>query len=98
MPLNSNVFMRCTMARTKSEPVRRRSFLTQIGTAGVAATAIGLGAAGTASAQTGARFQAARHPQDDWMDALPGKHRLYLDALTGPGAGEALLFGSNFLN
>jgi hypothetical protein len=32
------------------------------------------------------------------MDALPGKHRLYLDALTGPGAGDALLFASNFLN
>ena len=32
------------------------------------------------------------------MDSVPGKHRLFLDALTGPGAGEALLFAGNFLN
>jgi intracellular sulfur oxidation DsrE/DsrF family protein len=77
----------------------RRSFLTQVGTAGAAAAAAGLTVVNPAAAQTGGgRFQAARHPQDDWLDAVPGKHRLYLDALTGPGAGDALLFAGNFLN
>jgi hypothetical protein len=74
----------------------RRSFLSQVG---VTAAAIGLAAPDVAHAQTsGARFQPARHTQDDWLDSLPGKHRLYLDALTGPGAGDALLFAGNFLN
>jgi len=77
----------------------RRSFLTQVGTAGAAAAAAGLTVANPAAAQTGsARFQPPRHSQDDWLDAVPGKHRLYLDALTGPGAGDALLFAGNFLN
>jgi hypothetical protein len=81
----------------RAEPLLRRSFLSHVTIAGAAA-AIGIGAAGTAHAQSGSRFQAARHTQDDWMDSLPGKHRLYLDALSGPGAGDALLFASNFLN
>ena len=83
------------MKRSRSQS-SRRSFLSH---AGVTAAAFGLGAAGTAQAQTnGARFQPARHGQDDWLDSLPGKHRLFLDALTGPGAGDALLFAGNFLN
>jgi hypothetical protein len=85
------------MKRSRTEPMRRRSFLSQ---AGLTAAAVGVGATATAGAQsTGAgRFQPARHTQDDWLDTLPGKHRLYLDALTGPGAGDALLFAGNFLN
>jgi len=76
----------------------RRSFLSHAGAAGAAAAAAGLTLPAPAAAQTGARFTPARHAQDDWMDAIPGKHRLYLDALTGAGAGEALLFAGNFLN
>jgi intracellular sulfur oxidation DsrE/DsrF family protein len=77
-------------------PLLRRSFLTR---AGITAAAIGVGGASIAEAQSaGNRFQPERHPQDDWFDAVPGKHRLYLDALTGAGAGEALLFAANFLN
>ena len=79
------------MATRRTE---RRSFLTHVGTAGAAA-AIGFSAAGTVQAQ--ARFTPARHPQDDWFDTIPGKHRLYLDSTTGPGAGDALLFANNFL-
>jgi len=78
--------------------MHRRSFLSQVGTAGTAAAAVALTVPAAAGAQTTGRFQPARHPQDDWMDGLPGKHRLYLDALTGPGAGDALLFATNFLN
>lgn len=32
------------------------------------------------------------------METLPGKHRLYLDALTASGIGDALLFATNYLN
>lgn len=78
--------------------IPRRSFLSQVGTAGAAAAAAGIAIAAPAAAQSGARFTPPRHPQDDWLDAVPGKHRLYLDALTGPGAGDALLFAGNFLN
>jgi intracellular sulfur oxidation DsrE/DsrF family protein len=84
------------MANLKDMP--RRSFLSQVGTAGAAAAAVGVALPSTAAAQTGARFTPARHSQDDWLDAVPGKHRLYLDALTGAGAGDALLFAGNFLN
>jgi intracellular sulfur oxidation DsrE/DsrF family protein len=73
----------------------RRSFLAHAGTT---AAALGLGAL-TADAQTGGTpFQPAKHAQDDWFDAAPGRHRLYLDATTGGGAGDALLFAGNFLN
>jgi len=61
------------------------------------------GAAGIAfasrplAAQTagGGRFQAARHQQDAWLDAIAGKHRIFVDASTPRGAGEALLYANN---
>jgi intracellular sulfur oxidation DsrE/DsrF family protein len=77
--------------------MHRRSFLSQVGTAGAAAAAAGLMVPSQAAAQAGPRFQPSRHTQDDWLDAVPGKHRLYLDSLSGPGAGDALLFAGNFL-
>jgi hypothetical protein len=43
------------------------------------------------------RFQPARHSADDWFD-LPGKHRLFFDALTARGADDAPLFAGNFFN
>ena len=87
------------MSRSRTELLRRRTFLSQVGVAGVAAAAAGVAGAAPAAAQTnGVRFQPARHTQDDWLDSLPGKHRLFLDAVNGPGAGDALLFAGNFLN
>ncbi len=41
-------------------------------------------------------FKPARHPQDDWFDALPGKHRIFFDAVSANGAGGALGFANNF--
>lgn len=85
------------MTDYQNKALRRRSFLTRI--SGVAA-AFGLGGAASAHAQpsSGSRFQPARHTQDDWYDQVPGKHRLFLDAVSGAGAGDALLFAGNFLN
>jgi hypothetical protein len=72
----------------------RRTFLRR----SAAAAAVGFATTGTARAQAtaGARPQPARHAKDDWFDEIPGVHRLFLDATTPQGAGEASLFASNF--
>ena len=38
-----------------------------------------------------------RHPQDDWLDEIPGQHRMFFDATSPMGAGEALTYANNFL-
>jgi len=43
------------------------------------------------------RFEPARHDKDDWMDQIPGKHRLLIDTTTPDGFRDGLLFASNFL-
>jgi hypothetical protein len=70
----------------------RRLMVSGLG-ATVAAFALG---STTAAAQTpAARFQPARHAQDAWLDAVPGKHRTFIDASTPRGAGEAMLYANN---
>ena len=70
----------------------RRSMVSGLGAA-VAALAVG---SRTAAAQTAAgQFQPARHAQDAWLDAVPGKHRTFIDAATPRGAGEAVLYANN---
>ncbi len=80
-------------------PVARRSFLARLG-AGMSVAGVSLVAGApeaAAQAATGAaRFQAARHTQDDWMDALPGKHRFVFDTTNAAGFGAALLYANNF--
>lgn len=64
---------------------------------GAAAVSVTLGSA-RAAGQTGGgggRFQPARHQQDAWMDAIAGRHRIFIDAATPRGAGEALLYANN---
>ncbi len=49
-----------------------------------------------ASAQTAAApFQPARHPQDEWLDKIPGKHRVVFDVVSSRGVPEALHFANN---
>ena len=77
----------------------RRSFLTHLG-AGVTVAGAAL-ASGTsvASAQSSsAGFSPARHAQDDWMDKIPGKHRMVFDTTTPAGFGVALAYANNFLS
>jgi intracellular sulfur oxidation DsrE/DsrF family protein len=76
----------------------RRTFLTNLG---VAASAAGVTlAAGTQGAQAqaapGGRFQPARHPQDDWFDKLPGKHRMFFDTTHSAAVADAIWFSGNF--
>ena len=72
----------------------RRSFLTDLGlsAAGLGAMSVSAHAQGSPAA---ARFQATRHPADDWMDQIPGKHRVVLDSVSADGAGSALLYANN---
>src|SRR6476660_1642332 len=75
----------------------RRSFLSKAGLGAAVGAVIGGGASGvSAQSPSGAAFQPPRHTEDDWLDRLPGKHRLLFDATTPDGVGEAILFANNF--
>lgn len=75
-----------------NEGWRRRSWLSWMGGA-AAALAIGSKPAGAQPAP--GAFQPARHPEDDWFDKIPGKHRVILDVTSSAGIGEGLGFTSN---
>ncbi len=83
-------------------PLARRSFLSQFGTGVSAAIGAATLAAGGATLQAqsagSARRQPKRHAQDNWLDELPGQHRLLLDTTGVTGFGNALLYANNFLN
>ena len=74
----------------------RRSFLTRLN-AGLASFAA---MSGVAMAQqksaAGARWEPARHEKDDWLDKIPGKHRMVFDTTTPDALGDALAFANNF--
>jgi len=77
----------------------RRSFLTRFhaGAASIAALAVGSVARAQVKSAPPARWEPARHDKDDWMDALPGKHRLVFDTTSAEGFRNALLFANNFI-
>src|SRR5262245_44673502 len=83
--------------RSPKLPVARRSFLTRLsaGIAAFGATTAAVSAAQVPSAQ-GGRWQPSRHPQDDWFDRIPGKHRFVFDTITPEGMGRALLYANNY--
>lgn len=62
---------------------------------GVTAAAVALGTRSTSAQTTPAAFQPARHAQDDWMDTLPGKHRVILDVTSAEGIPEGIRFAGN---
>lgn len=81
----------------------RRSFLARLG---AAAAAFRLGSA-SASAQDAApsrsvtpsgRWQPAFEAKDDWLEAIPGKHRLFFDAVSPEGVPSAIQFAGNFFS
>jgi hypothetical protein len=66
--------------------------------AGVTAFAASMvGGAAVAQAQAPAKFQPARYEKDDWLDQLPGKHRVVFDTTTPDRLGDGLAFANNFL-
>jgi hypothetical protein len=83
---------------SSTSQVARRSFLARLGAGISVAGASLLPGAPPASAQSSAagRFQPARHAQDDWMDQLPGKHRLVFDTTSAASFGAGLAYANNF--
>jgi hypothetical protein len=87
------------MSKQTPPSSERRSFLTRLnaGAASVAALALGGVAMAQVKSTPAVRFEPTRHPQDDWMDEIPGKHRLFCDTTNSDGIRDGLLFANNFL-
>jgi hypothetical protein len=80
-------------------PVVRRSFLSRLsaGIAGFGASFFAAGGAAAASPPpTQGTWAPARHQQDEWLDQIPGQHRIFFDATSPTGAGEAITFANNY--
>lgn len=88
------------MSTPSSMAPDRRSFFARLnaGAASLAALAIGGVAMAQEKSAPAARWEPTRHEKDDWLDKLPGKHRLVFDTIGSNGLGEALLFANNFIN
>ena len=72
----------------------RRSMLSAIGAA-LAAFSLRPQAAQAQSSNSGKRFEPARHPEDDWMDTVPGKHRTVIDCAAVEAAGTGVFYANN---
>ena len=77
--------------------VARRAFFAKLG-AGVAAVGATAGFAAPVGAQGTGAFKAAGHPQDDWMDQVPGRHRFVFDTTTPDAADTVRRYADNFFN
>lgn len=86
------------MRKPFSSLAERRSFLSL--NAGIASLA-GLALSGIARAQgrsaTNTRWEPARHDKDNWLDEIPGKHRLVFDTISYDHLSDATLFANNFI-
>ena len=85
--------------RTSPSSSERRSFLTRLSTGVTAFAAAMVGSAVTGYGQSApaASWQPERHEKDDWLERIPGKHRMLFDTTTADGLGDALAFANNFL-
>lgn len=72
----------------------RRSMLSVIGAA-FAAFSLRPQSAHAQSESAARTFQPARHSEDEWMDALPGKHRTVIDCAAGGAAGTGVFYANN---
>jgi intracellular sulfur oxidation DsrE/DsrF family protein len=79
----------------QSPGTERRSFLTSAKLAALAAGGAAL--ASGKPAPIPARWEAARHERDDWLDKPGTKHRLVFDTTRPDGLGEALAFAANYM-
>ena len=87
------------MSKQSPNSSERRSFLTSLNTGAASVAALALGGVAMAQVKSAptAPFEPARHDQDDWMDAIPGKHRLVFDTTSADGFRDALLYAGNFM-
>jgi intracellular sulfur oxidation DsrE/DsrF family protein len=56
----------------------------------------GRAAAQAQSAPPKGAWQPARHAQDNWLDLLPGTHRMFFDSVMPAGVGQAIGFANNY--
>lgn len=77
-----------------SQKQNRRALIAGLGMAATTAT---FGARGARAQSTSSPFTPARHEQDAWMGAMPGKHRVVLDVVTPPGVPDGIRFAGNLL-
>src|SRR5688572_4585199 len=82
------------MTEESSSPVTRRRFLAGAGAAAIVVTP-STSAAGPVQSTT-AKWEPVRHTQDDWLDRIPGKHRIVFDTTTPEGMNSALVFANNY--
>jgi hypothetical protein len=75
------------------EPWSRRALISGLGTS-AAAAALAF-TPRSARAQEPGAFSPARHPQDEWMDRIPGRHRVFIDSASAQGGSDALLYANN---
>lgn len=63
----------------------------------VAAGALGAGLIGSRAARAArASWRPARHPQDDWLERIPGVHRIVFDTTTPDEMRAALRYAQNY--
>jgi intracellular sulfur oxidation DsrE/DsrF family protein len=79
----------------RQQTLARRSFLTKAG-AGISAVGAIAITPGTAQGFQGSPWSPARHEQDDWLDRIPGKHRLMFDTTNPDGVASATMFANNY--
>ncbi len=76
----------------------RRSLVKGMGAAAAAVALAGTRAGAQQAAPPAAplsAFTPARHAQDEWLDAVPGKHRVIIDVTSAAGVPEAMGFANN---
>jgi intracellular sulfur oxidation DsrE/DsrF family protein len=75
----------------RDEKWARRSLISGL-SASVGAFVLG----SKASARTKeSSFQPARHAQDEWLDKVPGQHRVFIDTASPSGAAEGMQYANN---
>jgi intracellular sulfur oxidation DsrE/DsrF family protein len=79
----------------KRDLQQRRAIITSLG-AMAAAGALGARSA-EAQGPSPDSFTPTLHPQDDWMSAMKGKHRVVLDVTSPSGVPDAIRFAGNLL-
>lgn len=87
------------MSRQTLSLQERRSFLTRFkaGASSLAALTMGGIAMAQVKSPAATRWEPARHDKDDWMDQIPGKHRLVIDTTSEKGFQDGILFARNFM-
>jgi len=80
----------------KAVRLARRSFFSRLGIVTILGAPTAVAAAARAGSAGDSHWQAARHDQDDWLDKVPGQHRLVFDTTMADGLGMALQFAGNY--